>query len=164
MSDEELLEKLLNHRTTKKEISTQYLGYLPRRVYQVQIAGSLQSLGFADRTVALSRIIQSLPPAIKKSGPMGYVFIDHGTFSKQVSFVDPLTDCEWGLGKRSESVVLYAFVRHTAKISHADCIAAVESLLSSLSISSEKVLRCDVAPERDIINAQRALDISASSD
>jgi HD superfamily phosphohydrolase len=164
MWDEQLLEKLLDHRATKNEIATEYLGQLPRLVYQVQIAGTLESLSLPHRTAAVARIIESLQPFMPKNAALGYVFADKGSFSKRVSFLDPQTECCWELGKNSESVVLYAFIRHTARISHSDCMAAIEGLLSSLGVSGERVLRCDVGSVRNIANAQRTLDIAASQD
>jgi HD superfamily phosphohydrolase len=163
ISDEDLIEKLLNHHATKTAISARYLGRLPTLVYQVQVSGTLQSLGVGNRTDAEARIVDSLPTRVRKAG-LGYVFVDKGAFSKRISFVDPNTNAAWELGNKSESVVLYAFIRQTATISHSACMMALETLLDSLGVSSERVLRCEVGSARTVTNAQRALNISTSRD
>lgn len=164
LTDEELIERLLSHRSTKNLISKQYLGELPKPVYQVQLLGSLRTLGFNSRANAVAAVLESLSflPKRVRDGALGYTLIDKGTFAKRISFIDPQTNEEWQIGSRSESVILYAFVRNSITISHSACINALDALLSSLSVKREKVLRCNVGTARETANAQRALDISAS--
>jgi hypothetical protein len=163
LTDEELMERLLSDRSTKN-LSLQYLGELPKLVYQVQLSGSLLSLGFDSRRRAVAAVLDSLCflPKRVRTGTFGYTFIDRGTFSKRISFVDPQTNEEWHMGSNSETVVLYAFVRNNITISHSACMEAVHALFSSLTFQKEQVLRCDVGTAQEMTNAQRALDISAS--
>jgi hypothetical protein len=92
---------------------------------------------------------------------LGYVFIDKGTFGKQLRFVDDQSG-PWCLGVRSSSTILYGFVRWSAKASNRACLHALEALLKHLGVPNSSVLRTHIGPGHNFPDAQQSLNLAAS--
>jgi HD superfamily phosphohydrolase len=159
LTDEQLLERLLDSPKTKDMISTQYLGRLPQQVYSVQISDeSIRGKGRAELRAAIEA---SLAQFFADSN-LGYVFVDKGTFGKQLNFVDASSNQPWSLGSRSSSTVLYGFIRRSTKVPVRDCIHALEALLKHLGVPSASVMRAQIGLGHKISDAQESLDLAAS--
>jgi hypothetical protein len=163
LSDEALLDVLLKDSATKKVISAQYLGTLPRHAFSLQIHGQLHELNGQTRT-QIAEVIKDVLESRFGQSCYGYVFLDNGTFEKELAFVDPATGESWTCGRKSQSVVLYGFVRSQSGISHNSCLQAAEDVLQRLRISSDRVLRCIIGDERLGPDGQQNLNLAASTD
>jgi HD superfamily phosphohydrolase len=157
LTDEQLLEKLLDSSRTKELISTQYLGKLPQHVFSVQVS----NVGAKNRR-ELNELIQDCLFKIFGNSGLGYVFLDRGTFGKQLSFVDPTNSRSWTLGCRSNSAILYGFVHRSTRIRPRDCNQALETLLKTLSIPADRVIRAEIGVGQKILDAQKSLNLAAS--
>jgi|GEM_PF-2045573 len=161
LTDEQLLEVLLKCPATKALISNKYLGRLPQNVYTLQIAESSHTVNPSARSVLRSAIESSLSEVFGSPG-LGYVFVDKGTFGKQLTFVDPIGLKPWSVGTGSRSTVLYGFLLRSAKVSAQDCMKALESLLKQLVVPAESILRAEIGVGRKILDAQESLNLAAS--
>ena len=160
LTDEQLLERLLDCPRTKGIISTQYLGRLPSHVYSVQIKDvpTINGKGRAELRAAIENSLSMF----FGSGCLGYVFVDQGTFAKNLAFVDPEVGQPWSVGARSRSTVLYGFIRRTSRPSTNDCSHALEDLLMQLGVPAACVMRAEIGVPRRITNAQESLNLAAS--
>jgi hypothetical protein len=95
----------------------QFRSGLPHQIYTLQVPGTLHDLGFSSRENAISTIETVAGRFF--SDPFGYVFVDRGTFSKRLSFRDPISGEGWIHGDTSESVVFYCFAKHNDKVRQA---------------------------------------------
>jgi hypothetical protein len=161
LTDEQLLELLLSCPRTKGPISTQYLGRLPQLVYSVQISDAVIKVSNGGRAELRAAIEGSLSEFFG-GACLGYVFLDRGTFGKQLTFVDPANSQRWSVGTRSNSTVLYGFVRRTARLSSSDCIRALEALLMHLGVPAEGILQAEIGVGRQKPNGQESLNLAAS--
>ncbi len=141
LSDEQLLEELMKCRETKDSIILDYLGRLPYMVLCLQVSGSLRDFGFSSRSVAKTALEELLKAEFGSHGVLGYVFVDSGTFSKRLQFVCPRTGGKWDVGKNSNSIVFYGFIRGSKSVPLAKRKRAAESLLSKLNLTSEQLVR-----------------------
>lgn len=144
LSDEGLVETLLNDPDTKPVVSREYLGHLPLQAFCIQINASLTDLALDGREDAKKKIERALRKEFRRDRVLGYVFIDHGTFEKQVSFYDPVTSSHWEVGSISESIILYGFVRSRIKPSVTRCKRACNELLQSLSVPRDQLVRYQI--------------------
>jgi HD superfamily phosphohydrolase len=159
LTDELLLERLLDCPKTKGMIATTYLGRLPQQVYSVQISDdNMHRRGRAELRAAIET---SLAEFFDESG-LGYVFVDKGTFGKQLRFVDPESNQPWSLGVRSCSTVLYGFTRRNTKLPARDCVHALEALLKHLGVPSARVIRAQIGTSHKTPDAQESLNLAAS--
>lgn len=158
LTDEQLLEKLLDCPRTKELISNHYLGRLPQHVYTVQVADT----GGRGRADLRQAVQTSMAPFFGNSG-LGYVFVDKGTFGKKLRFIDPQNGESWTTGHRSDSTILYGFVRRNARICARDCVQAREALLRTLGVSAENVLKADIGMAGSKTpDGQESLNLAAS--
>jgi len=161
LTDEQLIECLLESPRTKTMISTQYLGRLPQHVYSVQISSAVSRIAGRGRAELRALIEDSLSQFFG-STCLGYVFQDRGTFGKELTFVDPTGGQRWSVGTRSQSTVLYGFVRRSGRLTTDDCSRALEALLMHLGVSAEGILRTEIGVGRKTPNAQESLNLAAS--
>src|SRR5205823_4433193 len=99
LSDEELLDRMLHFEKTKDAIKREYLGRLPVQVLCLQLSGTLESTGLMNRANAKRAIEEGLAREYPDEQWLGYVFSDHGAFSKSLVFVDPDNGFEWSVGE-----------------------------------------------------------------
>jgi hypothetical protein len=144
LTDEALLNKLREFPRTKLSIIKEYLGREPSIVFAVQLNGSLSELGFPDREAAKLFIEQILAQEFVTGTPLGYVFVDHGTFQKRLQFVDQSTNDEWAEGEDSRTVVLYGFLRAYHSPARGHCRRAAEQLLAALHVNTDLVRRVEL--------------------
>jgi HD superfamily phosphohydrolase len=163
LSDEELLERLMQCSETKDSIILEYLGRLPSMVLCVQIAGTLTECGFSSRSQAKNTLEAVLHSEFESQRVLGYVFIDSGTFSKKLRFLCPKTDREWEIGQTSNSVIFYGFARGSKSVPPNRRKRAVESLLTKLNLTSERLVRCDLSdPSEPVDEPQRSFNLASA--
>jgi HD superfamily phosphohydrolase len=160
LTDEDLITQLMKEKATKKMIARQYLGQLPEQVLVLQLRGTLKSLGFTSRRELTSRLRESLSETI---GPrtLGYVFVDHGTFTKKVTLMDPNSGNNWSEGELSQSIILYAFVSAMKPTPHRKRIQAVQGIIDHLRVPEALIMKCEMGTKQDRSDAQQTLNISA---
>ena len=141
LSDEQLLEQLMDYRETKDLIVLDYLGRLPEMVLCLQVPGSLKDFGFSSRSAAKTALEEILQSEFGSHRILAYVFVDSGTFSKKLRFVCPRTGKEWEAGQDSKSVVFYAFMRGSRSVPLNKRKHAAGSVLSMLNIDSRQLIR-----------------------
>jgi hypothetical protein len=159
--DETLIERLRKTDQLRTHLSSFYLGRLPQLVFCVQVPGSLDELGFANRTDLLNLLSGVMRAHFKRVRCFSYVFVDRGSFSKELHFTDPETGIPWQSGRTSMSVVLYGFVgaHSTPPISkcravEADVIEAlgspqIRALPLSIEITDDAQVWLPFATSRD---------------
>lgn len=162
MTDEQMIDKLLGHPSTKKSISKEYLGALPHTVFIVQCDGPKVEPVLSSREVARRLIEQALRETFPNQKVLGYAFRDRGAFSKRIAFQDSGDGTLWECGFDSRSVVLYGFLRSRAEPSQKKCREAARRLIQSFS-EGEGAVMLSVAG-RGGVDAQRPLGFEASID
>jgi HD superfamily phosphohydrolase len=161
LTDEELLDTLRHHQGTKDLIAREYLGRLPAMVFCVQIEGTLTSLGLSDRNTSKQKIEEVLRRLLPQERVLGYVFVDRGTFSKRLVFVDPNSMEEWSSGNTSTTVLFYGFVRSLRVPRNTQCRRAVDDLIEAIGVPRDAVVRAIVAPSQSDEYAQPSFDIAS---
>jgi hypothetical protein len=144
LSDEQLLEDLMKYDGTKDLIVLDYLGRLPEMMLCLQVPGSLEEYGFSSRSKAKLELEEILKSEFSSHRALGYVFIDSGTFSKRLQFLDPSTGEKWGVGQNSQSIVFYGFMRGSKSVSVAKRKRAADALLRRLKLSFERLIKYTV--------------------
>jgi hypothetical protein len=109
-----------------------YMGRLPELIVSAQVPGSLKMLDKADRKSVEDLVISILTAHFPKTVFLPYVFIDRGTFEKELKFVDNETGESWAIGQTSESVIIYAFTRQRANLDSGRLLQAKRELLDLL--------------------------------
>lgn len=162
LSDEQLLELLAQDPDTKDAINLEYLGTLPPMVFCIQIAGSLRDFNLSARSNAEEAAQTALSNEFSTDRVLTYVFIDCGTFEKQLQFCDPATKKEWEIGQKSNSIVFYGFVHTRKNLPEARCKKAAENLLTWLGVSSNQLLSCEIGtPTVPADERQRSFDLKS---
>ena len=109
-TDSQMLRVLLGHAETKNLVYRLYSGTLPPLVLSATIEAPPIFLTKLRRSELAMKIEEFLANSAKFRGkPVGFAVRDSGTFEKNISFQDPNTLEEWGLGTRSNSMMLYGF-------------------------------------------------------
>ncbi len=98
-NDKELLDFLENNRITRNSIINEYYGVLPQHLFTTQFRGTLRDLGFSSRGAARDAVNETIKRCLSRCRPLGYVFVDEGTFSKKVEFFDPRNGEWWSEGE-----------------------------------------------------------------
>lgn len=127
LTDEELLVRLLDFEETKSAIAYEYLGTLPAHVFAIQLHGEPSDWGAADRKGLEDTLAQVMKSCFPDGRPLPYVFVDRGTFEKQLEFASAV-DGSWSIGEKSRSVVLYGFLRNPRGLTRkkaSECLARV---------------------------------------
>jgi HD superfamily phosphohydrolase len=143
--DEVLIEKLRSFDQTKRLISRDYLGDLPKTVFALQLSGALADYQLDSRSVAKEVIEDVLSRCFGKGKALAYVFIDGGTFEKRVDFVDPDTGRPWAIGESSKSVVLYAFHKSVVQVTTEQATIAADAVIAALKLPGSAIMRLDLA-------------------
>ncbi len=159
-TDEELLARLQETPDTKDAIAREYLGQLPEMVCLIQIHGSLKDMGFNVRSDAKEFLETVLRAELEDDNVLGYVFVDHGTFSKTLTFLDPKSSIVWSDGETSSSVVLYGFVRVHRHPPASRLKRVLERLMERFMGTQRQVARCEIAPFAETADAQCSLDFA----
>ncbi len=141
LSDEELLEELMKFRETKDLIVLDYLGRLPEMMLCLQVPGSLKEYGFSSRSQARLELEEILKSTLSSHRVLGYVFVDSGTFSKKLQFLNQRTGEKWEVGQNSNSIVFYGFMRGSKSVPLAKRKHAADALLSRLKLSFERLIK-----------------------
>lgn len=150
LTDEDLLRVLLHNRETKRT-AAEYLGRLPELALMIQLRGGLADYGVGTRHDLMQRV-SSVAEKCLGSSTLTYIFVDKGTFGKELKFLDPSSKAYWYAGVNSESVIIYIFSRKSRPISRPKAMRTVELLLADLSASAERVLRCDICGKTNILD------------
>ncbi len=158
LTDEELLARLQSDRNTKDAVAKEYLGQLPEMICALQIKGDLQDLGFARRSDAKEFIERVLQEEFEDDKVLGYVFIDRGTFSKTLTFLDPTTSILWSEGDTSISTVFYGFIRSRRHPPSVRSKRATQRLIERVTGAQGRMLRCDTARLLEAFDAQGSLN------
>ena len=161
--DEELIE-ILRREPTTKELLREYLGRLPSLVFAVQLAGSINDLGFDDRKAGQEATERVLSSTFQATRCYAYIFEDRGAFSKKVNFRDLTSGEVWQFGEKSSSTIVYGFVRHGARISFENCRRAAMSFLEESNLSGDRVLRLLIGPEGETCNFSYSFDFAPEKD
>lgn len=134
LTDETLIQRLAALKSTKK-LMRQYLGELPRLVFALQAKGTPGGHGARE---ALTKMVDECMAPEFPSG-LAYAFHDKGAFSKELAFWDPEAGAQWTFGKRSESIVLYAFARYRGRPDIAKCRTVAERVQERLGVSPSQL-------------------------
>ncbi len=164
LTDEELLFLLRKHSITKGVIINEYLGRLPTLVFAVQLSGKLEDLGFPDLSAPKAIIEDVLRHLFPRQRPLGYAFVDSGTFQKEVTLHDKDEDRAWKHGKKSESVILYAFLRPSEVLSNIRCYRAAEDLIRTIGVADDKIIRFQIHNTKESHSGQRAFAFTTEKD
>lgn len=159
LTDEGLIDLLLKCKQTKQSVSRQYLGHLPEQLFVMQISGNLHSLGLESRAELVEILRDELKSCLGVPS-LAYTFIDNGTFTKEVSIRCPESGEFWSAGRRSQSVILYAFVKASQSVSHRKSLRAVQAIIERLQVDSSSILRCLVGAKPEELDAQQKLNIA----
>ena len=162
-SDEGLLELLRSDPEIKDIVNREYLGRLPSLAFCVQTLGRLEDLKLEDRASARSIVEDVLRVEFPKERVLGYVFIDRGTFEKELTFYDPDDQKAWREGRTSSSVILYGFIRSQRSLPPARCRRAAQCLIERLGVSRQRIMLCQIGELAETIDVQRSFNFAPSS-
>lgn len=141
LTDEQLLAKLSGDSLTKENIIKWYLGNLPKLVFAIQVSGSLGDFN-PYSIYELNKIVKvELNSIFPREKALGYVYIDAGTFEKELLFDDLQSDAKWKHGNKTESVILYGFIKSSKKILDKHCLKVIDKIISKLNIDTHKIIR-----------------------
>ncbi len=111
--DEHLISVLLKVPHCKKRLIQDFFGQPPQLVLLLRLQDLKHTLFTRTRREIVDLIEQFLATASQNVGrTYGYVFRDHGAFSKRVEFFDAIEQSTWSVGVASKSLVLYGFSRN----------------------------------------------------
>lgn len=158
LSDEGLLDLLRTDPHTKDAITREYLGILPSMVFCIQVAGALEELGLRDRARAKVVVEEAICHEFPRERVLGYVFVDNGTFEKNLTFYDPNSQDTWEEGQKSTSIILYGFIRSQKKLPGARCRRAAQHLIDHLGISANRLKRYQIGSSTEETDAQHSFD------
>ena len=71
-------------------------------VCALQVRGSLEDIGFGSRSESKKFLEMVLREELEDDETFGYVFVDRGTFSKALTFLDPTSLTCWSEGETSK--------------------------------------------------------------
>lgn len=111
-NDNRLLEVLATSAKIKRQLNSDFEGRLPGCCLLFQTREHLTKLDSLGRAALVDHIELFLKERFgRRRVVYGYAFRDRGTFSKRIELVDPGTGATWWTGTKSDSYVLYGFVR-----------------------------------------------------
>jgi HD superfamily phosphohydrolase len=147
--DELLIERLRSNASTKRLITRDYLGHLPNLVFALQLTGGLSDYKLKSREEAKATLDRLLKDEFGEGKAFGYVFLDRGSFEKELAFSDPDTSEHWVTGRNSGSVILYGFLRSSYHLTVEQASAAVKATITEIAIPTGSVMRRLVAGARE---------------
>jgi len=107
LTDESLLDRLMKQKETRKMISDEYLGMLPKPLLTLQLPWQEAEV-FGHSRLDIQQEIEKMLNNIIKANWNVYVFKERGSFSKRLSIV-----CDKGemhsIGTLSRSLIIYIF-------------------------------------------------------
>jgi HD superfamily phosphohydrolase len=154
MTDEQMLDVLINFKGTKDLINLQYLGELPGQVITLQLPWKDDDVTRLNREDIEARV-EAIFSNNKATNPLVYVFKEKGSFSKQLSFIDE-TGAPVSIGTTSKSLVVYIFGNGTTCREAQRNIEAIQAeLLALFNVKPNEILRVstgaiDEYPERSL--------------
>jgi hypothetical protein len=163
LSDEALIEVLCELPETKGAIVQQYLGRTPPMVACIQVAGSLADLGLRDRAEAKALIEECLCSEFRREKVLGYVFVDNGTFEKQLSFHDRQLGTNWRMGRQSRSLLLYGFVRTERRPAEARCERVASRIVDRIGIAHADILTLRIRDSEHDFEVQRSFSFASQN-
>lgn len=144
LTDEQLLDLLAEHPSTKLTISKHFLRRLPSPLFTIQIDGEAAESGRRGSGICRETVQAALDAVLPEDSPMAYVYRDVGAFSKELRFRDPTDGAEWSIGETSNSIIIYGFSKAAAPPSRARCRSAARTVLQEFEIPPERLLRVSV--------------------
>lgn len=117
LDDDQLVSRLLKSKTAKRKLVQDYFGQLPEAVFCYQYKGRIQDYGFSSVGSLQAFLAEVFEKLELGSSAYTYAFVDQGTFSKSLTFVDPGSSRTWNSGSKSESFVVYGFIGRRSQIS-----------------------------------------------
>ncbi|TCP85037.1 hypothetical protein C8J31_1073 [Rhizobium sp. PP-CC-2G-626] len=109
-TDHELLRIVRNNSQKAKErLDRDFFGILPVLQILTQVFDASHPIFSMTRAEVALRIEQFLREIKGERRPYGYSLRDRGTFEKHVKATDPSNGKVWGVGIRSDSLVIYGF-------------------------------------------------------
>lgn len=158
LTDEELLSELRRHPLTKKLITQQYLGELPKPLVTLQLKWKNTPLFSAPRETIQNAIFDALSPLLK-GDLLVYVFKEKGSFSKRITLFDE-NGVEEAFGDTTRSLIVYLFgpealCRQVEK----NPKEIVQELLSTLQVETDDILRISGSIPDNEVNGHNQLFI-----
>jgi hypothetical protein len=161
-TDEQLLEHLRAHPSTKDAIIGEYFGRLPVQVFSMQLHGQLEDYGLKNRQAAKELIENVASETFSEHRVLGYALIDRGNFQKALQFVDPIDGSHWSEGINSRSIILHCFVRGVRFLSPTRAHHAAQEVLAALQVKSDRVMRLKFGRAGDTEDAQGKFDFATA--
>jgi HD superfamily phosphohydrolase len=113
--DGDLLDLLFRSSETKEFMLRYYSGPFPSQLLALRIFGAPNDLGILSRDHAIEFIEAIAREEFGVKQPLAYAFVDRGTFSKRLEFIDASKRSRWVSGESSASVVFYCFASESVK-------------------------------------------------
>ncbi|OGS78588.1 MAG: hypothetical protein A2Z94_06395 [Gallionellales bacterium GWA2_55_18] len=140
LTDEELLRELSRHSSTKKLITQQYLGELPKSLITIQLKWQNTVL-FESPHEVIQNAVSSVLKQVIKGELLVYVFKEKGSFSKRIVLYD-----EFGAGEEfgdtTRSLIVYIFgSENTCRQAEKRTKEIVSELLSVLQSNFDDVIK-----------------------
>lgn len=112
LTDEQLLERLMQFPKTKKLISDDYLGNLPKPLLTIQLPWRNSPLFNEMRTTIQTQVEEIVNSDLRKKC-IAYIFKEKGSFSKKLTYLDEMK-LEKEHGSTSQSLIIYTFCNETS--------------------------------------------------
>lgn len=139
LTDEQLLERLLSNKATKKLISDDYLGALPKPLLTIQFpwksAGKLSNTR-AEIEIAVSEIARQLIG----DKCVVYVLKEKGSFSKELKWLNEGGELQTQ-GSLSKSVIIYIFMGSADTVPARDTINLLNHLCNYFETEPKDIIR-----------------------
>lgn len=138
LTDEQLLQRLLNAPETKRRMTQEYFGIPPIPVFCVRLDGTLAALGFNNRQDGKIAVETALNESFGSEASLGYVIVDRGTFEKRVEFIDSSGE-PWTEGTSTASVLFYGFLRRSRRLPREECLGAASEFIRRVGCETAAV-------------------------
>jgi HD superfamily phosphohydrolase len=107
LTDESLLDRLMKQKETRKMISDEYLGMLPKPLLTLQLPWQ-DADAFGNSRLNIQQEIEKMLNSIIKANWNVYVFKERGSFSKRLSIASDKGKMH-SIGTLSRSLIIYIF-------------------------------------------------------
>jgi len=147
LTDESLLDRLMQQKETRKMISDEYLGVLPKPLLTLQLPWE-ESEAFGRSRLDTQHDIEQMLNKIVKANWNVYVFKERGSFSKRLSLLTDIGE-RHTVGTLSRSLIIYIFFSGTQpKGMTKEVPQLIESICNSFSTSVESITRVYINGKR----------------
>lgn len=160
LTDEAMLDRCMENSRTKRMISSEFFGTLPKPVFIIQVAPGKKALPERFELTRQIETVATTSSASRNSEYLAHVIVDNGTFEKRLRFNDLSTGHEWSFGTKSESTILCLFNRGD-KPSNTKASALCSRAMSSLGISSEQILYQQIGEDIEHTSSEPALQATS---